>query len=212
MTLRRTFQLFRVLPSKTLLNFANEQLEDCILPAAGVATGQLSKTSRSFVILPIKWALNLSVWSCVDVGCEERYKFDSKHAINQTKGLKGWHRSADSILDLQYWLLHWLINAVYLRHLSRYICRCTSRPVLKLCRRAHSSVLYFTLWVTECSLWVAESTLWVLKQLCCTMVNEGRKPTTIIEHNKREFYGVRHIINKSMLGHAHHSSTTYSAL
>ena len=137
---------------------------------------------------------------------------NSKHAINHTKGLKGWHRSADSILDLQYWLLHWLINAVYLRHLSRYICRCTSRPVLKLCRRAYSSVLYFTLWVTECSLWVAESTLWVLKQLCRTMVNEGRKPTTIIEHNKREFYGVRRIINKSMLGHAHHSSTTYSAL
>ena len=65
------------------------------------------------------------------------------------------------------------------------------------------AVAFFTLWVTECG-------VWVLKQLCCTKVNEEEKPTTIVANNKREFYGVRPIINKSILGHAHHSSTIYS--
>ena len=134
---------------------------------------------------------SLSKILCWAVGWKGRYRFDSKHAINQTKGPKGWHRSADSILDLQYWILHWLLYAVYLQHLSRYICLYTSIPVLKLCRRARTS--FFTLWVSEC-------TLWVLKKLCCTIVKEREKPTTIVANNKREFYVVRHIINKSMLG------------
>jgi len=55
------------------------------------------------------------------------------------------------------------------------------------------ALAFFTLWVSEC-------TLWVLKKLCCTIIKEGEKPTTIVAHNKREFYVVRHIINKSMLG------------
>ena len=40
--------------ANTCVNFANEQLEDCISPEAGVVAGQLSKARRRFVILLIK--------------------------------------------------------------------------------------------------------------------------------------------------------------
>ena len=34
----------------TFVNFANEQLEDCVLPAAGVIAGELSKSCHRFII------------------------------------------------------------------------------------------------------------------------------------------------------------------
>ena len=133
-------------------------------------------------------AKSLSKILCWAVGWEERYRFDSKHAINQTKGLtpvSGFNLGLTILsLALTYWccILATFISVYLPMHFQ-------SRPEA-LHARSHWRFSRFESRSASSECW---------KDSVAPKLRNGRNPPRLSHITSENFLGVRHIINKRCL-------------